>query len=263
MKLSAYFDESGTHGGKVALMAGYAANKRQWKKFDKRVGKLFHRFGVRIFHGINWLRGENDFKNWPIDRKIEFLDEFQHIASDTLTFGVVTVLSYEDYKWYCDLPWPKQVRKDAMYTLLFRGCVAATMDAAEKQTGDSGYELNLVLESGARNANDALRIFNEIRAKTGNAPALSSLRFEKKDQRGYPLMLADMLAYSAYRKETGAKHIGTARKATKSDKSYRGNLVRVPLGRETLKDLYDLTIEISTKDGLDAWTKKNLGPSVK
>lgn len=262
MKLTAYFDESGTHGGTIALMAGFSADKRQWKKFEKRTAKLFLRFGVKVFHGVDWLRGEKDFRNWPIDRKIEFLDELQHIANETLRFGVVSVLTYEDYKWYCDLPWPKRVRKDSMYTLLFRGCVAATMDAAEKQT-EGEYELNLVLEHGARNANDAQRIYDEIRRRIGNPTALNSLLFEKKGRANLRLMAADMLAYSAYRQETGARFIGAARKATKSDKSYRGNLSRVQLGRATLKDLYDLTLEVATDNGFERWVQESLKLSVK
>jgi hypothetical protein len=50
MTFSAYFDESGTHGGSVLSgMAGFVGNARQWRKFEKRAGKLFSRSRVDVF----------------------------------------------------------------------------------------------------------------------------------------------------------------------------------------------------------------------
>ena len=50
MILTSYLDESGTHGGDVTIMAGFLADARQWRKFEKRTTKLFARFRVDIFH---------------------------------------------------------------------------------------------------------------------------------------------------------------------------------------------------------------------
>jgi hypothetical protein len=42
MTLTGYFDESGTHAGsELMLMAGFVGDARQWRKFEKRAGKLF------------------------------------------------------------------------------------------------------------------------------------------------------------------------------------------------------------------------------
>ena len=50
MILTGYFDESGTHAGsELTLMAGFVGDARQWRKFEKRAGKLFGRFRVRYF----------------------------------------------------------------------------------------------------------------------------------------------------------------------------------------------------------------------
>jgi hypothetical protein len=40
MILTSYLDESGTHGGDVTIMAGFLADARQWRKFEKRTTKL-------------------------------------------------------------------------------------------------------------------------------------------------------------------------------------------------------------------------------
>ena len=110
---TAYFDESGTHAGaEVSAMAGFVGDKRQWRTFEKRASKLFKNFNVDIFHTIDVRRTDKDFAGWKVDRKIEFLDEFQHIINETLESGVAAFLRDDDYKYYCGLPWPKTIRRD-------------------------------------------------------------------------------------------------------------------------------------------------------
>ena len=54
MIFTAYFDESGTHAGaELTAMAGFLGDRRQWRKFEKRAGKLFKRFRVDVFHAID------------------------------------------------------------------------------------------------------------------------------------------------------------------------------------------------------------------
>ena len=109
MVLTAYFDESGTHAGsEVTAMAGFVGDARQWRKFEKRVSKLFRRFNVDVFHTIDVRRTDKDFEGWKVDRKLEFLDEFQHIINETLESGVSAFIRSDDYKYYCDLGWPKK-----------------------------------------------------------------------------------------------------------------------------------------------------------
>jgi hypothetical protein len=121
MVISGYLDESGTHKGAIlSVMAGFVADARQWRKFEKRASKLFKRFRVDVFHTIDVRRTDKDFEGWSVDRKIEFLDEFQHIINETLEHGVSAVLREDDYDYYLGLPWPKKARKDSRYALMFR-----------------------------------------------------------------------------------------------------------------------------------------------
>src|SRR5579863_3291764 len=100
MILTSYLDESGTHGGPVTVMAGFLADARQWRKFEKRTTKLFTRFRVDIFHTIDVRRTDKDFEAWSVDRKIEFLDEFRHIINETTEMGYAAVLLEKDYQYY-------------------------------------------------------------------------------------------------------------------------------------------------------------------
>src|SRR5690242_12174988 len=122
---TAYLDESGTHhGAKVSLMAGFVGDDRQWRKFEKRSGKLFKRHRVDIFHTIDVRRGDADFARWSVDRKLGFLDEFQHIVNATIQAGVTSVLREDDYAYYSKLEWHKKSRLDSKNAILFRRCLA-------------------------------------------------------------------------------------------------------------------------------------------
>lgn len=51
MILTAYFDESGTHGGSaVTVMGGIMANARQWTDFEAAFVGLKKKYGFEIFH---------------------------------------------------------------------------------------------------------------------------------------------------------------------------------------------------------------------
>jgi hypothetical protein len=97
----------------------------------------------------------------PVDRKIQFLGEFHHIINETIELGYAPILREEDYKYYLLLPWSKKARKDARYTLLFRACMADAIDgvlSVGRLSRGSEPRLNVVLESGHKNAGDVIRL---------------------------------------------------------------------------------------------------------
>jgi hypothetical protein len=173
MILTSYLDESGTHGGDVTIMAGFLADARQWRKFEKRTTKLFSRFRVDIFHTIDVRRTDKDFEGWTVDRKIEFLDEFQHITNETTEMGYAAILLEKDYRDYLSLPWPNKARKDARYTLLFRACMADALDGVlsiDRLRKRSEPRLNVVLESGHPNSGDVIRLYDFFKKRLGACP---------------------------------------------------------------------------------------------
>lgn len=247
MILTGYFDESGTHGSSpVVVMAGFIGDARQWRKFEKRCARLFKRFRVDIFHTIDIKRSDDDFAGWSVDRKIEFVDEFQHIVNDTLESGFAAILTREDYRYYENLPWPKGTRRDSLYGILFRACVSGAVDGALKiGHAFNGTEprLNIVLESGHKNAGDTIRIYDFIRGVVGRpSRALNGLTFASKAD-CLPLAAADLFAYNAWSLEVGSKATWKLTRPPKSDASYRGNAYRIPINRDTLLSLYQQAID--------------------
>src|SRR3990167_1536726 len=222
MILTAYFDESGVHeGSELSLMAGFVGDARQWRKFEKRTSKLFKRFRVDVFHTIDVKRTDKDFQDWKVDKKIEFLDEFSHIINETLERGLAATLKNGDYDYYRNLYWPKRARRDSSYALLCRACISAVLNSALEiprwSASSSEPRLNIVLESGHRNAPDALRVYNFFRERVGlrGQRALAGLTFAKKED-CLPLGAADLFAYSLFNLETSGKPIGASKKPIKS-----------------------------------------------
>jgi hypothetical protein len=149
MVFTAYLDESGTHAGAdVSAMAGFVSDARQWRKYEKRTGALFKRYGVETFHAIDVRRGHGDFKGWKVDRKIKFLDEFQHIINEVLEGGVSAFICAEDYEYYCGLHWPKKTRRDSKYTIMFRACLSHVVDVVGHIPQAKEPRLHVVLEDG-------------------------------------------------------------------------------------------------------------------
>lgn len=242
MVFTAYFDESGTHAGaEVSGIAGFVGNARQWRKFEKRATKLFARFRVGVFHTIDVRHSDKDFEGWKVDRKIEFLDEFQHIINDTLESGVASFIRNEDYKYYSNLNWPKKTRRDSKYSILFRACLSQTIDTIGHIPIGSEPRLHVVLEDGHNNAEDAVRIYNWVQNRIGQSRAMAGLTFDNK-RTCLPLAAADLFAYTAWGQEVGQKPIGTPKKPVKSEASYRGNYFRIELNRDSLDSLHEQAI---------------------
>ena len=227
-------------------MAGFVGDKRQWRTFEKRASKLFKNFNVDIFHTIDVRRTDKDFAGWKVDRKIEFLDEFQHIINETLESGVAAFLRDDDYKYYCGLPWPKTIRRDSKYALLVRACVAQIIDTIAKF---DVFEprLRFVLEDGHSNANDAVRMYDEVVRLTGQSKALGGINFQNKRGR-LPLAAADLFAYTAWGAEVGQKPIGIIKGPAKTEASYRQNTFRFPLTRDVLNSLREQAIELANEN---------------
>jgi hypothetical protein len=238
MVITAYFDESGTHGGSdVAVMGGFVGDARQWYKFDKRVSKLFARYRVDVFHTIDVKRTDKDFAGWSVDKKIQFIDDFQHIINETVEVGFSSILRTDDYQYYLQLPWPKKVRKDTQYTILFRSCLAAVVNApaiVSRWPQQQNNTMNIVLESGHRNAPDAVRLYNLFKA---SCKELSGLTFACKTA-CLPLAAADLFAYGVFGKENGSKRMGKARCHGKAETSYQGNFYRIEITRDILNSLF-------------------------
>jgi hypothetical protein len=185
-----------------------------------------------------------------VDRRSQdrVLDEFQHIINQTLETGVAAFISQSDYDYYCGLNWPKGTRRDSKYGILFRACLSQTIDAFANLPTTIEPRLRVVLEDGHKNRDDPVRIYDWAEGRIGQHRALSGLTFG--DKLGcLPLAAADLFSYSSWGAEVGQKPIGTPKKPGKSDTSYRNNLFRVELIRDSLDSLFEQAIDFAQGRG--------------
>jgi len=240
--LTAYMDESGTHGpSPLSVMAGYVADARQWRNYEKRMAKLFRRYRVDVFHAIDVKRGDGPFKGWSVDKKLSFMDEIGFLCNE-LEFGFTAVLRAQDYDdFYAKKDRPKKVVQDTKYGILFRATLAGFIRCIGQSRGYAKHgKLQVVLESGHRNAADAVRLYDLLNKhlSPGARQHLGGVAFKTKAD-CLPLAAADHLAYATYLGWTGGKAIGAWKKGTpKMRSNYRGNCFNTSVGPNALEALY-------------------------
>lgn len=200
--LTAYLDESGTHdGSSVTVMAGMLANARQWEAFEKDFRRIKARHHFKIFHTKKFKKKDGDFKGWTDGQCLALMADLAPLTATAFTEGVSVKLDNADYETeFRAGEKPRRMRLDSRYGFCFRNCLTFFAIEGLKRVHRGQYpKLHFVLESGHKNAGDALRIFNEVKAEleADGCNMLGDLLFADKDKCD-PLMMADFLAHMAY-----------------------------------------------------------------
>jgi Protein of unknown function (DUF3800) len=203
--LTAYFDESGTHGGSsVTVMAGVLANAHQWERFERDFSKIKKKHGFDVLHTKKFKHKRGDFVGWTDSQRIAVLKELLLLTTTDKRFteGVTVTLDnaeYEaSYKKAADDP--RRLRIESKYGLCFRNCLwFFAIEALKRAHRGRPPRLHFVLESGHPNVNEALHIFKEIKQElTGiGCDMLGEITIADKNESN-PLMIADFLAHTTY-----------------------------------------------------------------
>lgn len=202
MILTAYLDESGTHDGSpVTVMGGMLATAGQWEAFEKNFERVKAKHGFRIFHTKKFKKRDGDFKGWTTDQCLALMADLAPMTATAFVEGVTVALDNAAYDAeYRVGDKPKRLRLDSRYGLCFRNCLLFFALEGLKRRHRRRYPtLNFVLESGHKNAGDALRTFKEVKAelKANDCNMLGDLLFANKDESDQ-LMMADFLAHSTF-----------------------------------------------------------------
>lgn len=206
--LTAYLDESGTHGGSaVTVMGGILAKAPQWTAFQRDFERAKRSYGFKIFHSKKFKRRDGDFTGWSQEKCSALYWDLAMITSRDNAFieGVVISLDNEAFDvHYKAGEKPKRLRLDSRYGLCFRECLYLFIREGWKRRHRKKFpELHVVLESGHPNCGDAIRIFNEAQTDLEGMGChmLRSIKLAKKDECD-PLMMSDFLAHSEWMLET-------------------------------------------------------------
>jgi hypothetical protein len=206
--LTAYMDESGTHGGSTrTAMAAIMGNVRQWSRFKAAFSPLKTKHKFSVLHMTDMRARNGEFKGLSDEACGALLDGVSSVCADHIAYGVKFLISEDAYKAYAT-DMPKKIRVDSRYGFCFRLCLDHILLEIERRFGRhkkfSDTRLHLVMESGHRNAGDAERIFSERKKQLGEAATLlASITFVGKSECD-ELMVADYLAYGAYHTDRDA-----------------------------------------------------------
>lgn len=198
----AYFDESGTHDEAPALiLGGLLGTKSEFAELGNRLNEISERYGFDIYHAVDVRHGKGVFRGWSPQKKLQLAVEYSNLIEESLTAAAAASLVKEDYRsiYRADSSHPK-APKDSAYGLCFRMCLIEFLQTIEDtcRYRTTPYQLHITVEDGARNVEDARRIFEETRATArvmmGIDPMGTFQVAGKADCR--ELMLADFLAYT-------------------------------------------------------------------
>jgi hypothetical protein len=206
--VTSYCDESGTHGmSPVTIFAGIMGTANQWSFFKRKLDWLREKYGFRTFHTVEFKAKQGDFEGWPDEKCLMLIRELAELIGDGLMHGHVVTLENSAYNEnYRGGEQIKKLHLDSAYGLCFRACLLHQVTEAMHRLSHlkkfDEVRLNIVAESGHKNAGDAIRIFNDVMAelKRYGSNMLSGITFEDKDSCA-PLMVADFLAHSTFMRD--------------------------------------------------------------
>jgi hypothetical protein len=242
MILTAYLDESGTHGGSAyTVLAGFIGSAQKWDEFESKWRVLLTVNGLRYIHTKQLVKGGGQFKKWS-DAKREWLAVYApKIAEECAMFVISTILQNDDYKHlYIGHTRLNGVPIDSPYGLCFRLCLQQIITVIRQNSFWRDVELHIVMEQGHKNAGDAVRIFDGFKryGDPESSAIARTISFATK-QEAPPLQAADLLAYACYRQEVDRK-VEVAEEAieTLNDmENQRCRIIRMPATSAVLLEL--------------------------
>jgi len=199
--ITAYFDESGTHGGSPAtIVSGIMGTANQWVRFQTEVDKIKRRYGFKVFHAKELRARSGEFARWPEEKGAALLHDLMLPSSKLMEAITITLPNSTYDEFYRGGENPRKLRLDTKYGLCFRyallNFVVQVLKrlSAHKKFGET--RINVVMEGGHKNAGDAERIFDEMRRELLDMGCglLHGITFAGKDECA-PLLIADYLAY--------------------------------------------------------------------
>jgi hypothetical protein len=204
MVMTGYFDESGTHGAEspVVLVAGFIATVEQWAIYERYLSELLNEYKVKTFHAKDFRSRKNDFKGWPTTKRARFNSRFLKLADDHLSYGLSVILRSSEYEAiYRAAEFPRKARPDTQYGLCVRAALWKSLVLIKDRQID--WPLNVIMESGALNAGDAIRVFSEVKDSLLPEYSLALGDFSFGSKSDLPIAIADSLAYAIFRLSAG------------------------------------------------------------
>ena len=185
--LSAYLDESGTHGdSRVMCVAGLLYKREQMEPLDSEWKEALSSAGVRYFHAVESSQLRGEFKGWERRKEDQLYRKLVGIVKGRACGGAVAYMTSEEQFDEYRKSWSWEY---GQYTTCVYACVRLLLDTAEKL--DDG-RVDLTIESGHKDMGEMDAFLRRLSDK---GLLLTHGFRDKKDIR--PLQTADLWAYEA------------------------------------------------------------------
>jgi Protein of unknown function (DUF3800) len=201
--LTAYIDESGTHGGSpLTIMAGFIGYAERWDAFDQHWRTILTDNNLAYIHAIELKHGNGQFSDkikWPRNRRTSFAASVSHIPLEYARYSLSVILNNSDYDQFY-VGDDKKMRKrrpplDSKYGVCCRIFMYVISRFIE-QFEDRDSQVQLVFESGHKNSRAPEAVLSEMYESLPEIAKYISPNITyalKKKSTG--VQAADMIAY--------------------------------------------------------------------
>jgi len=128
--VTAYLDESGTHGGAtITVMGGFAGTDSQWLIFEEKWDALKNEYlelqGVPI-HATDLLRFKKQYSRWTEAKQLDFVVKACQIVADSGVYGMVASVDTTSYSRHLKAVDGIRMNIDTAYGTCFRQIMVET-----------------------------------------------------------------------------------------------------------------------------------------
>jgi lysophospholipase L1-like esterase len=129
---------------------------------------LQRRDGFTVFHATHFRARRDEFKGWSDQKCSRLVHDLAVAIRDELTEGVTIALPRSLYeKEYRGGYVPKKMSLDSQFGVCFHACMDRLIHILRSMK--KRHRLNVVIEHGHPNAEGAVTIFKEIKARLAEA----------------------------------------------------------------------------------------------
>lgn len=171
-----------------------------WQKFERVARETFANYGVTVLHTKELHDTDGEFRGWSVRKKQSFITELYSHFDPTKEAGISYSTRQDVYlKRKKEHGFRYNANMSALGYCFHEICVlllqASALPALLRT--DPSYNLSFVIESGNRNNEDVVRIFNDLKTEIPEL-RFNSLSIADKSS-SVVLQIADFLAFHSRR----------------------------------------------------------------
>jgi len=194
-----YLDVSGKASDPVMVAAGYLADEKRWRKFERAWGDILRDAQVSEFHATDFFNARGAFSGWDLksERHRTFAERFTGaVAKHTqIGFAFGVEVGAMDEKW-SELQ--KRINTPHNRYTPLMVCLCACLTRAARSCLAPPHQAAVIFEEGD-GMGETIEYLNYLK-RMGEGWPLSYVSFTTMGKSARPLQAADLLAHESWRR---------------------------------------------------------------